>query len=163
HDAGERDRRRACACACRPDLVALHVRRCGNPRRRSAGAVAHGDSDILRACAVAGRCAGEHPARDRHRELHARLDAGAVLGVGLFLLPAMVAGLVASTGLGRLGGRYGWKWLLVVQLVLLAASLAMVGRWHDRPWQIVLAMSLFGATMVTSSTSAKLIADDVRP
>jgi EmrB/QacA subfamily drug resistance transporter len=83
---------------------------------------------------------------------------------GLFLLPGALIGLVSGPFAGRLGGRFGFKFPLVLGMIVTALGLVLLAEWHDRPWQVVLGMTLAGGGVPFSfGAMAKLVVDAVRP
>ena len=83
---------------------------------------------------------------------------------GLYLLPTSVMLLFAGPVAGLVGRRLGAKWPLAAGLVLVAASAGLVSHWHERPWQVLLAMPLLGAGVGFAFASmATLITEAVRP
>lgn len=83
---------------------------------------------------------------------------------GFYLVPAAVAGFLMGPLAGIMGRRWGSKWPLSLGLVLAAIALAMLARWHDEPWQVVLAMLVFGLGIpMTFAAMANVIVTSVRP
>lgn len=83
---------------------------------------------------------------------------------GLYMGAAMVTGLLGALSIGGVTRRVGWKPPLVAGLLFLAAGTAALALWHERPWQVVLALMLVGYVIpITTTTTAKLVADAVRP
>lgn len=102
------------------------------------------------------------PERTAHL-VHYGFDATATQA-GLFLVPASLMMLFAGPLAGVLGRRFGSKWPLAGGMALAAVAAAMLGRFHDEPWQIVAAMLVLGlgvgfsfaamAALVTESVPA---------
>ena len=83
---------------------------------------------------------------------------------GLFLLPGALIGLVSGPFAGRLGARFGFKFPLALGMIVTALGLVLLAEWHDRPWQVVLGMTLAGGGVPFSfGAMAKLVVDAVRP
>jgi MFS family permease len=83
---------------------------------------------------------------------------------GLFLLPGALIGLVSGPFAGRLGSRFGFKLPLALGMILTALGLVLLAEWHDRPWQVVLGMTLAGGGVPFSfGAMAKLVVDAVPP
>jgi EmrB/QacA subfamily drug resistance transporter len=83
---------------------------------------------------------------------------------GLFLLPGALIGLVSGPFAGRLGSRFGFKLPLALGMIVTALGLVVLAEWHDRPWQVVLGMTLAGGGVPFSfGAMAKLVVDAVRP
>ncbi|MDW5598224.1 MFS transporter [Conexibacter stalactiti] len=86
-----------------------------------------------------------------------------VTGSALYLLPAMLSGLVAGPLAGALGNRTGARLPLVLGVVALIAGLAMLAFVHDEPWQVYIGMLLaYGLGLTFALTSlANLIVSGV--
>jgi EmrB/QacA subfamily drug resistance transporter len=83
---------------------------------------------------------------------------------GLFLLPGALIGLISGPFSGRLGERFGFRLPLALGMILTALGLVLLAEWHDRPWQVVLGMTLAGGGVPFSfGAMAKLVVDAVRP
>ncbi len=83
---------------------------------------------------------------------------------GLFLLPGALIGLVSGPFAGRLGSRFGFKLPLALGMIVTALGLVLLAEWHDRPWQVVLGMTLAGGGVPFSfGAMAKLVVDAVPP
>ena len=63
---------------------------------------------------------------------------------GFYLVPMSIMLLVAGPVAGVIGRRWGSKWPLTVGMALLAVGCCVLATWHERPWQIVLAMVVLG-------------------
>jgi EmrB/QacA subfamily drug resistance transporter len=86
-----------------------------------------------------------------------------VTGSALYLLPAMLSGLVAGPLAGTLGNRTGARLPLVLGVVALIGGLAMLAFVHDEPWQVFVGMLLaYGLGLTFALTSmANLIVSGV--
>jgi MFS family permease len=83
---------------------------------------------------------------------------------GLYLLPSSVALLFAGPLAGVFGRHVGSKWPLAIGMLLSAISAAMLAAWHDRPWQILVAMPILGVGVgFAFAAMATLITEAVRP
>ncbi|HEU4942331.1 MAG TPA: MFS transporter [Gaiellaceae bacterium] len=83
---------------------------------------------------------------------------------GLYLVPAAVAGFFMGPLAGILGRRWGSKWPLSLGLLLAAIALALLAEWHEEPWQVVVAMLVFGLGIpMTFAAMANIIVTAVRP
>jgi EmrB/QacA subfamily drug resistance transporter len=83
---------------------------------------------------------------------------------GVFLLPGALIGLLSGPFAGRLGTRFGFKLPLALGMIVTALGLVLLAEWHDRPWQVVLGMTLAGGGVPFSfGAMAKLVVDAVRP
>jgi MFS family permease len=83
---------------------------------------------------------------------------------GLYLVPAALAGFLMGPLAGVMGRRWGSKWPLSLGMVLTTVALAMLARWHEEPWQVVLAMLVFGLGIpMTFAAMANIIVTSVRP
>jgi MFS family permease len=83
---------------------------------------------------------------------------------GLYLVPAAVAGFAMGPLAGILGRRWGSKWPLSIGMALATISLAMLAEWHAEPWQVVVAMLVFGLGIpMTFAAMANVIVTSVRP
>jgi EmrB/QacA subfamily drug resistance transporter len=83
---------------------------------------------------------------------------------GLFLLPGALIGFFSGPLAGGLGSRHGFRFPLVLGMVLGALAVMLLAEWHHRPWQIVVAMSIAGGALpLTFAAMAKLVVDAVRP
>jgi predicted MFS family arabinose efflux permease len=94
--------------------------------------------------------------------VHYGFGASAI-GVGMLFLPTMVLATAAASLLGRAARRCGWKWPLVAALGTLTISLVALAAWHSHVWEVVIATTVFGISLSTSTIGAKLVADAVRP
>jgi EmrB/QacA subfamily drug resistance transporter len=83
---------------------------------------------------------------------------------GLYLLPSSFALLFAGPAAGLIGRRTGSKWPLAAGMLLSAISAGMLALWHDRPWQILVAMPVLGTGVgFAFAAMATLITEAVRP
>jgi EmrB/QacA subfamily drug resistance transporter len=83
---------------------------------------------------------------------------------GLYLLPSSLSGLAGGPLAGTLGKRFGSKVPLAVGLAFSAAGIGFLAGLHDRGWQIVVAMLIWGIGVpMAFAAMAKLIVDSVRP
>lgn len=83
---------------------------------------------------------------------------------GLFLVPGAVIGLLSGPAAGLMARRYGSQYPLALGMTLSSLGLTMLALWHDRPWQVVVAILIFGGGFpFTFAAMAKLIVDAVRP
>lgn len=83
---------------------------------------------------------------------------------GLILLPGALIGLLSGAVAGRLGARFGYKLPLALGMTVSAFGLVLLAAWHDRRWQVILAMALVGGGVPFSwGAMAKLVVDAVRP
>jgi MFS family permease len=83
---------------------------------------------------------------------------------GLYLLPSSIALLFAGPLAGLIGRRVGSKWPLATGMLLTAVASAMLAKWHDEPWQILLAMPILGVGVgFAFAAMATLITEAVRP
>ncbi|MER3409896.1 MAG: MFS transporter [Thermoleophilia bacterium] len=83
---------------------------------------------------------------------------------GLYLLPGSLTGFVSGPLAGVLGRRYGSKWPMALGMALASIGLSLLALWHDRPWQVVVGMTVLGAGVpFTFAAMAKVIVDTVRP
>jgi EmrB/QacA subfamily drug resistance transporter len=83
---------------------------------------------------------------------------------GLYLLPAAAAGFLMGPLAGVLGRMWGSKWPLSLGMALAAVALALLAEWHDEPWQIVIAMLVFGLGIpMTFAAMANIVVTAVRP
>jgi MFS family permease len=97
------------------------------------------------------------------RLVHYGFDASATKA-GLYLLPGSFFLLFAGPFAGRLGSRIGFKWPLSIGLLLVGAAGALLGGFHDRPWQIWVSYAFLGIGVGFAFASmATLIAENVRP
>jgi EmrB/QacA subfamily drug resistance transporter len=97
------------------------------------------------------------------RVIHYGFDASATKA-GLYLLPSSVVLLVAGPIAGMIGRRIGMKWPLAFGLVLVGITAGSFAFFHDRPWQILLPMPLFGIGFgFAYAAMATLITEAVRP
>ena len=87
-----------------------------------------------------------------------------VTEAGLFLLPSSIALLFAGPLTGVIGRRTGYKWPLVVGLLLAGLASGSFAVWNEEPWQILAAMPLLGVGVGFAFASmATLIAEAVKP
>jgi EmrB/QacA subfamily drug resistance transporter len=87
-----------------------------------------------------------------------------VTEAGLYLLPSSIALLFAGPATGLIGRRTGFKWPLAAGMVLTAIASASLARWHDEPWQILVAMPVLGIGVgFAFAAMATLITEAVRP
>jgi EmrB/QacA subfamily drug resistance transporter len=85
-----------------------------------------------------------------------------VTGAGLFMLPSAAVMLVAGPVAGALAGRVGSKVPLLMGTAFAASSFALLAVAHDRPWEIVVAVTLLGCGIGLSFASmANLIVEAV--
>lgn len=86
-----------------------------------------------------------------------------VTGSALYLLPAMLSGLVGGPLAGALGNRMGARLPLAIGVATLAAGLTMLAFVHDEPWQIYVGMLLgYGIGLTFALTAmANLIVSGV--
>jgi MFS family permease len=85
-----------------------------------------------------------------------------VATAGLLLLPMTVSMFAFGTASGWLSGRFGAKALLLAGSALSVPAFAMMAFAHDAVWQLLLAVSLFGAGFgLAFSAMANLIVDAV--
>jgi EmrB/QacA subfamily drug resistance transporter len=97
------------------------------------------------------------------RLVHYGFDASATKA-GLYLLPSSVTLLFAGPLAGLIGRRIGSKWPLSSGLVLVSAAAASLSVWHDRSWQILIAMAVLGIGVgFAYAAMATLITEAVRP
>jgi EmrB/QacA subfamily drug resistance transporter len=83
---------------------------------------------------------------------------------GLYLLPASFVLLFAGPLAGLVARRTGAKWPLAVGLALCAVASASFARWHEHPWQLLLAMPILGIGVgFAYAAMATLITEAVRP
>ena len=83
---------------------------------------------------------------------------------GFYLLPASIAQLAAGPGGGVLGRRYGSKWPLAGGMIAVAAAALVLARWHDDPWQILVASAALGIGVgLAFAAMVALISDHVSP
>jgi EmrB/QacA subfamily drug resistance transporter len=83
---------------------------------------------------------------------------------GLYLLPGALAGFLSGPLAGLLGRRYGSKWPLSLGMLLSSTGIVLLALMHDRPWQIVLGMTVLGSgAPFAFAAMAKIIVDSVRP
>jgi EmrB/QacA subfamily drug resistance transporter len=83
---------------------------------------------------------------------------------GLYLLPSSVMLLFAGPAAGLIGRRTGSKWPLAAGMFLAGASAAMLALWHQRPWEILIAMPVLGTGIgFAFAAMATLITEAVRP
>jgi EmrB/QacA subfamily drug resistance transporter len=83
---------------------------------------------------------------------------------GLYLLPSSVALLFAGPVAGLFGRRVGFKWPLAAGMLLVAVSAGWLATWHDKPWQILVAMPVLGAGIgFAFAAMATLITEAVSP
>jgi EmrB/QacA subfamily drug resistance transporter len=83
---------------------------------------------------------------------------------GLYLLPGALLGFVSGPASARLGSRFGFRFPLILGMSTSALGLVLLAEWHDRPWQVVLGITVVGAAVPLSfGAMAKLVVDAVRP
>jgi MFS family permease len=83
---------------------------------------------------------------------------------GLYLLPGSVLGVVMAAASGRIWQRFGPKWPLAGSLASVATGLALLGVWHDHPWQIVSLMVVVGGVLpMAFAAMATIIVHTVPP
>jgi len=83
---------------------------------------------------------------------------------GVYLLPGALLGFFAGPFAGVLGRRYGSRIPLSLGMAIAAVGIALLARFHDRPWQVMLGMATLGIGVPFSfAAMAKLIVDAVRP
>lgn len=83
---------------------------------------------------------------------------------GVLLLPSAVTQVLAGPVAGRLGGRFGFRPVLVVGAVLLAASFAVIALVRTEAWQLAAGGALLGVGAgVSFSAIANLVVDAVAP
>jgi EmrB/QacA subfamily drug resistance transporter len=83
---------------------------------------------------------------------------------GLYLLPSSVALLFAGPLAGLIGRKTGFKWPLAAGMLLVSISAASLAEWHDKPWQILVAMPVLGVGVgFAFAAMATLITEAVRP
>jgi EmrB/QacA subfamily drug resistance transporter len=100
---------------------------------------------------------------DVARLVHYGFSASATKA-GLYLLPGALLGFVSGPLAGQLGKRFGFKLPLALGMIFAAVGLAILAEWHDRPWQVVLGMTIAGGGIPGSfAAMAKLVVDAVRP
>jgi MFS family permease len=85
------------------------------------------------------------------------------LTTGLYLLPSAAVGFFSGPLAGVLGARYGAKWPLAFGMFSGGVGVALLAKWHDESWQIVVGMLVLGGGVPMSfAAMAKLIVDSVR-
>ena len=83
---------------------------------------------------------------------------------GLYLLPSSVTLLFAGPLAGLIGRRTGLKWPLVAGMLLTAAAAGSFARWHDEPWQLLVAMPFLGLGVgFAFAAMATVITEAVKP
>ena len=83
---------------------------------------------------------------------------------GLYLLPSSVALLFAGPLAGLIGRKTGFKWPLAAGMLFVSISAASLAEWHDKPWQILVAMPVLGVGVgFAFAAMATLITEAVRP
>lgn len=83
---------------------------------------------------------------------------------GLLLLPSAVTQVLAGPWSGRLGGRIGFRPVLVLGGLLLAASFALIALVRTEAWQLAASGALLGVGAgVSFSAIANLVVDAVAP
>jgi EmrB/QacA subfamily drug resistance transporter len=83
---------------------------------------------------------------------------------GLYLVPMSLMMLVSGPASGLLGRRFGSKWPLSGGMAVTAVACGMLATWHDRPWQIVIAMIVLGMGVgLAYAAMPALIAEAVVP
>ncbi|CAA9464613.1 MAG: hypothetical protein AVDCRST_MAG38-596 [uncultured Solirubrobacteraceae bacterium] len=87
-----------------------------------------------------------------------------VTQAGLVMLPSSVVMLFAGPLGGMLGGRIGFRYVLMLGTALAAASFLMLGLTHDHVWEFVVAGMLMGAGISFAFASmANLVVVSVPP
>lgn len=82
---------------------------------------------------------------------------------GVYLLPGGVLGFFAGPLAGRIGGRCGYRFPLILGLLLAAFGIAGLAIEHARPWEISVWMAFIGVGVPFAfAAMAKLIVDAVR-
>jgi EmrB/QacA subfamily drug resistance transporter len=83
---------------------------------------------------------------------------------GLYLLPGSLLMLFAGPLAGILGRRVGSKWPLSIGMTLIMLGALTLAAFHDRPWQIVVAMACLSVGVGFSfAAMAALVTEAVRP
>ncbi len=83
---------------------------------------------------------------------------------GLYLLPGALLGFISGPSSARLGAKFGFKFPLALGMVASAVGLVLLAKWHDRPWQVVLGITVVGAALpLAFGAMAKLVVDAVKP
>jgi EmrB/QacA subfamily drug resistance transporter len=83
---------------------------------------------------------------------------------GLYLLPSSLTGLAGGPLAGVLGKRFGSKVPLAIGLAFSVVGIGFLAALHERGWQIVLGMLVWGIGVPMGfAAMAKLIVDSVRP
>ncbi len=83
---------------------------------------------------------------------------------GLYLLPGSLAGFVGGPLAGLIGRRLHPKVPLAIGMGVASVGIASLALWHDRPWQVIVGMTVMGSGLpMTFAAMAKLIVDSVRP
>jgi EmrB/QacA subfamily drug resistance transporter len=83
---------------------------------------------------------------------------------GLYLLPGALLGFLSGPAAGVLGRRYGSRVPLSLGMAIAAVGIALLARFHDEPWQVMVGMGTLGVGVPFSfAAMAKLIVDAVRP
>jgi MFS family permease len=83
---------------------------------------------------------------------------------GLYLVPALGAGVIGGPLAIRVGQRLGWRAPLALGLVLSSLAIFAAAKWHDEPWQVLLEMTVLGVTVpLTAAPCTTMIAHVVRP
>ena len=87
-----------------------------------------------------------------------------VTQAGLVMLPSSMVMLFAGPLGGMLGGRIGFRYVLMLGTVLAAASFLMLGLTHDHVWEFIVAGMLMGAGISFAFASmANLVVVSVPP
>ncbi|MEV3939144.1 MFS transporter [Glycomyces sp. NPDC049804] len=73
--------------------------------------------------------------------------------IGLYLLPATIAGVVAGTIAGIASRRFGTRAVITVGAIATAATLIALGSTHDATWQLVAARALIGFAVSVSAVA----------
>jgi EmrB/QacA subfamily drug resistance transporter len=82
---------------------------------------------------------------------------------GVYLLPGGVLGFVAGPLAGRIGGSRGYRFPLILGLLLTSFGIAGLALVHSEPWQISVWMGFIGVGVPFAfAAMAKLIVDAVR-
>ena len=82
---------------------------------------------------------------------------------GLYLLPGALLGFISGPSSARLGMKFGFKFPLALGMITSALGLLLLAEWHDRPWQVVLGITVVGAAVpLAFGAMAKLVVDAVK-
>jgi MFS family permease len=73
--------------------------------------------------------------------------------IGLFLLPATIAGVAAGTVAGIASRRFGPRAVVTAGAVVTAAALIALSSLHDATWQSIVARALIGFAVSVSATA----------